>query len=85
MISRQELLVARTDLQMIKAARGSMPRKISGEEAFNRRLNEAMAPSVAQPRAIAEVTSDDILYVERLRQILNSPQAASLDITVRGR
>lgn len=82
---RQGLLAARADLQMIRAARSSMPTKVSGENAFYRRLNEAMAPSSAEmPSSVAE-PSYDMLYVERLRQVLNSPQAAALDITTRGR
>lgn len=83
---RQGLLAARADLQMLKAAKGDMPAKISGEEAFYRRLNSAMAPKAAQmPEAAVGTPSRDILYMERLRKILNSPQAASLDLNVKGR
>lgn len=86
MISKQDLLAARSSLQMVRAARGGMPTKISGEDAIARRMSEAMAPRAAEmPKAVAGVPSRDTLYIEHLRQVLNSPHAVAIDITSRER
>lgn len=83
---RQELMAARTILETIRAAKCDMPTKISGQEAVFGRMLEAQAPKALKPSLVAvSDVSSDMLYVERLKQILNCPQAASIDSEYRGR
>ena len=83
---RQELMAARTTLETIRAARCDTPTKFSGQEAVFRRMLEAQAPQAAKPSLVAVSDANrDMLYVERLKQILNCPQALSMDDESRGR
>ena len=75
---RQELMAARTILETIKAAKCDMPTKISGQEAVFGRMLEAQAPKALKPSLVAvSDVSSDMLYVERLKQILSCPPAAA--------
>jgi len=80
---RQELIAMRNGLQVAKTTRAT---KISGDEALFRKLNEKNSPMAAQVLPIrAAEPSYDTIYIDRLRQVLNSSMAASIDITRNGR
>ena len=75
---RQELMAVRSTLEVIRAAKCDMPTKISGQEAIFGRILEAQAPKALKPSLVAvSDVSSDMLYVERLKQILSCPPAAA--------
>lgn len=75
---RQELMAVRSTLEVIRAAKCDMPTKISGQEAIFGRMLEAQAPKALKPSLVAvSDVSSDMLYVERLKQILSCPPAAA--------
>lgn len=83
---RQRLTAIQSDLQVVKAARATSASKITGMEASFRRLSEMSSPSaVGRPTIVAAEASYDTVYINRLREVLNSPKTGAIDITIRGR
>ena len=70
-------MAARSTLEVIRAAKCDMPTKISGQEASFGKMCEMQSPQAAEPSLAAVSDSNsDMLYVDRLKQILSCPQAS---------